>query len=762
MSSKFNFKRLVPPKPVANAIASNGDEFASLMNLNIARKYISAENEYSEKFLKSFEDLRVNIAQELSYDEEVEFDWVKPQEGTENMQSDDQHIADIEGIQDAHFVDDWLYFLHDGIYYRAAKNIKLSNWRNCDTLEKVFDTNPVSSNLGSLSVSNDHSIFAYILKQNGSEDGELYFSDLRGDRKWLENFTVKNVMNFVWGGNSDSVLYTQLDQHLRPDRVKVCYLDRQNLKSTEIFRESDPKFFVDISTTKMKDFITINSSSRFSSEIHLVDPETLNSSDISNCVRVKCLKKWAENVEYFADYHPGLKKFIIVANIGSEGDRYCVFQAERESPDKWEKLLDIPEPYFLDDLDLFDKYMAIYAKKDGLPFLLSYNFARRSLREISMASQISTVTPGINSNFFSKKFQFICTHAGYRESTFEYDFENDRLEAIRHVKIGSISPHDLKAERMKVSVNSEIDDKPTDVPITMLYHKNNSNLMNLWKQGLYGKTSDSDKADEPNFPKGDLKFLVLNYNTYGIDTMIPFDPIYLPLIRRGWTLVSIHGRGGNAYGPRWYRSGTKHGKQRCLDDINSTLKFLKQENRLENDIKVVGMGTSAGACMLGASLNKNWQLNSDGELTGNLWDGMILQVPFLDPEGSMSDPKLPLTGTEIEEWGDPTADDSIRHLMKSYSPYDTIPKISPDSQNKCKKIPWIMLTAGLKDQRVPYWQPLKFAARFRHRLPNLYSKELTPLIVQTRHDQGHFGDTCEATADDISDWIAFILECTKS
>ena len=440
-----------------------------------------------------------------------------------------------------------------------------------------------------------------------------------------------------------------------------------------------------------------------------VSPET-SESQVPILVRPR-----EQNVEYFLDHHSKSDRFTIVSNAGQDR-RFKVLTAPSDAPSQWETLLTLEEDTFLEDVDLFETHLAIYARRNGLPAVLAFEFGRKRLHKIELPEQISTVVPGINANWSASGFEFICIHAGVRECVYRYDFGTQSLHLNKRVAIASVKEGELSVVRCSVPPSED-----GFSPVLTIVHDK--------------KASKSVDGRE--------KYLLINYNTYGIDTSLPFDPTFLPLIRRGWKIASLHARGGNAFGPECYRSGRELQKPNCLKDVSNALKFLKGAGHKN---VVVGLGTSAGACMLGASLCHQLTDNTQPQ-----WDGMVLHVPFLDPLTAMMDSDLPLTATEIDEWGDPSVSDQVRKCMESYSPVHNVPQNS-----QVAKHPWIMLTAGLKDRRVPFWHPLKFIATLRNRT-RAYSKNGAPLIMQTRKDQGHFGDTTDASVDDIAEWLSFVI-----
>lgn len=257
-----------------------------------------------------------------------------------------------------------------------------------------------------------------------------------------------------------------------------------------------------------------------------------------------------------------------------------------------------------------------------------------------------------------------------------------------------------------------------------------------------------------------------SYGAYGTSTEIDFRVENFPLIERGWVIALAHvrysrieksnvsmmsnfifffNRGGGELGKDWYGDGKLDKKMNSFKDFISVAEHLI-DSKLTSPEYMTAMGTSAGGLLVGAMLH----------MRPDLFKALVLKVPFVDPLSSMLNPDLPLTQIEYPEWGNPTHDPAAYDLIKSYSPYENIS--SKLFEVGSSKLPSLFVTGGMKDQRVAYWQPLKFVARTRHFTPP--SHNATATLLKMDLDKGHFGGgggEQDSRLSDVAEQMAFLI-----
>lgn len=208
--------------------------------------------------------------------------------------------------------------------------------------------------------------------------------------------------------------------------------------------------------------------------------------------------------------------------------------------------------------------------------------------------------------------------------------------------------------------------------------------------------------------------------------------------------TNIYYRGGGELGKDWYEDGKLDRKMNGFKDFISVAESLI-DSKLTSPEHLTAMGTSAGGLLVGAMLH----------MRPDLFKALVLKVPFVDPLSSMLNPQLPLTQIEYPEWGNPTEDPKAYDLIRSYSPYENISSklFKPDSP-----LPSLFVTGGMKDQRVAYWQPLKFVARIRHFTPPSYNA--TNTLLKMDLDRGHFGggeSEQDSRLSDVAEQMTFLI-----
>jgi oligopeptidase B len=731
------------------------DEFKYLQDPDLpdVMEYIDKEREYFDAVTDSFKSTTDKIISELSFYSEF-----------------DDSADGVDVLPEV--IGNYAYFFKDGMYYRQPLSDSLNTRETLDLnkAELLLDTNAFASgsSISAVTVSPDASVLAYIEKQTGEEDGILRFKSLSSERanaELLADLEVPDVVNFVFGQNVDASerlwgIYTKMNMQLRPNTVKFLDLSPNGEVSTRtVWKEEDDRFFVDISKTKDQKFILITSQSRNSSEVRFIPAVTGDPQSLSD--KMSIIREKVDGVEYFVD-HCG-DNFYIVTNGLSKSHDFEVCVAPSDAPHKWIKLLDGQEfKGKLEDVDVFATHVVIYAKNsDGYSTILIYDIKTKSLKDVHCYSsnqkalavdeRICSIMPGINRNFHSKRIRFVKECLGFREIVYEYDLEKKKLDVVRAVRINGFTEkdrNDFVVRQIRVPLNQETSDF---LPITLVHKNHVCCLDNL-------TTVFSTPNDEKTFKNIANKtkrgpVLVHTYNSYGVSPALPFDPQFLPLLNKGFTIAIVHGKGGSEFGKEWYMKGVgSKGKLRAINEVERLLRLLKQEGH-----PTVGLGISAGGCIVGSLVSKS--LNET--LKGNpaLLDVAILQVPFLDLISSMMDPLAALTTTERLEWGDPLNPEDLSIQMQ-FAPYDTIPEQGKEQVLMKNLPPSILMTAGWKDLRVPYWHTLKYMARLRSKLPAYYTSENenNPVaILNTRKAAGHFGDTSDATLDDTAQWISFII-----
>ncbi|KAJ2962969.1 hypothetical protein NQZ79_g1909 [Umbelopsis isabellina] len=576
-------------------------------------------------------------------------------------------------------------------------------------------------------LSPDHTIFAYQTESQGDEVGNIHLRDLTGRQNlkvWKttrifcltlicflisdansQNDVLEDVFNFVWANDNKTILYTVTNEQLRPNKVYAHTIGSSQDDDILVYDDKDETSFLDISNTKDMKFITINSNSLSSSEVRLVD--AMHDYSKGSKPELKLVQERVENLEYYVDHHD---HHLYVLTNADGAKNFKLVQASQEEPQKhnWKDLITLSPTEKIEDVDLFEDYIVLYGRRDGLPMILYHDLKSNESHEVNLPEKFCVVSPGTNLDFKTDKFRFSVTSPYAHESTWDFNMTTKRLTAVREHPIH-------KFDRSKFT-SSQIHVKSYDgvtVPVTLLHQ---ANL----------------RLDRKN------PVLMRSYGAYGIPTDADFRIENFPLLERGWVIALPHVRGGSELGRDWYESGKLLKKQNSFNDFAAVAEHLV-ENKLTSPDKLAAMGTSAGGLLVGAMIH----------MRPELFKAIVLRVPFVDPLSSMLNPDLPLTQVEYPEWGNPTANKDDYENICSYSPYENVAHLT------ASQLPSVLLTGGVKDQRVQISQPLKYISRLRRRINN----DSSVALCRIDPDRGHFGGGGEQDVrlDEAAEELAFLI-----
>ncbi|KAL0138712.1 prolyl oligopeptidase [Mucor lusitanicus] len=547
-------------------------------------------------------------------------------------------------------------------------------------------------------LSPDHSIFAYNTEREGMEYGELHFKDLNNRAQW-ENQVLDNVFNFVWA-NDQVVYYTVPNAQLRPYQVYAHVIGTEQSQDVLVYEELDDTVFVDITSSKDGNYVTINANTLSSSEVRVI--KTSHDFTHKTVPKLQLVKPRVPGVEYYVDHHDDT--FYILTNADDAKNFKLV-----QTPDdaigtaNWADLITMKLTEKIEDVDLFQNNVVIYGRKDGLPMILCHDLRTKETHEVQLPEKFCVLNPGTNLDFNTDVFRFSVISPFTHESTYEYDMATRKLHPVRVQTI-------RKFDRSKYTCSQ-----------------------------IHVKSHD-DKQIPLN---GRNPVLMRSYGAYGTSTDIEFRVEQFPLIERGWVIALAHVRGGGELGKDWYEDGKLDKKMNSFKDFIAVAEHLVA-SKLTSPEHLTAMGTSAGGLLVGAMLH----------MRPDLFKALVLKVPFVDPLSSMLNPELPLTQIEYPEWGNPTEDAKAYDLIESYSPYENITANLFKSRSS---LPSLFVTGGMKDQRVAYWQPLKFVARLRHFTPPTFN---STTLLKMDLDRGHFGgggSEQDSRLSDVAEQMAFLI-----
>jgi oligopeptidase B len=520
----------------------------------------------------------------------------------------------------------------------------------------------------------NHKIVAYAVDEQGSEFYNVKFKNLETGED-LPDVIENTYGSFVWGANSDRVYWIERNDEGRPAAVHMYKLGGDG--STEIYREQDPGFFLSVSESQSGEYIFIGAGSHTTSEVHFFEAD-------ADTPELKTIAPRETDVEYSAA-HWG-DQFVISTNADGAVD-FKIVTAPVDAPgrENWSDLVPHEAGTLILGMDALKDHLIRLERHDGLPRIIVRERATGTEETISFDEEAYALGTSVGYEYDTTQMRISYSSPSTPSQVFDYDLASKERVLRKEQEVPSgHNADDYKVKRVLAPAR----DGET-VPVTILYHK-----------------------DTPI--DGSAPMLLYGYGSYGVTISARFRTTPLALADRGMVYAIVHPRGSMAKGYQWYLDGKLEKKVNTFNDYVDAGNFLISEGYSARG-NVVGMGGSAGGLLMGAVANQDPEM----------FAGIIAAVPFVDVINTMSDESLPLTPPEWPEWGNP---------ITSAEDYDTIMAYSPYDQVTDKPYPSMLITGGLSDPRVTYWEPSKWAAKLRHEAPNA-----GPYYLRINMDAGHGG-----------------------
>jgi len=509
--------------------------------------------------------------------------------------------------------------------------------------------------VGDTAVSPDHTLLAYTVDHDGSEQFRLRIRDL-GTGEDREDAVERVYYSLAWSADGGTVFYTRPDHAMRPWQVWRHRLGTPESADTLVLQEDDERFFVEVSRTRSGAFVVVQVASELTSEAWLLD-----AGDPGGVPRVVAPRE--QGHEYTVDHHGDT--LYIVSNDGAVNFRLMAAPAGAPQRENWREVIPHREDVKLDGVDLFARHMVLYERAGGLRRISHGPVGSASTAVIPQPEEVYVAWPGSNR---------------------EWDTDTLRFEYSSLITPRSSVDHDLRTGARTV-VKEE--------PVLGGYDRTQYVTERLWATAPDGVRVPLSLVRRRDVPlDGSAPALLYGYGSYEISVEPSFAIPRLSLLDRGLVYAIAHIRGGGEMGRRWYDDGKLMRKRNTFTDFIAAADHLVHSGHTSHD-RLAIRGGSAGGLLIGAVVN----------LRPDLARVALAHVPFVDALTTMLDETLPLTVTEYEEWGNPNEEAAYR-CMRSYSPYDNVERAEH---------PAVLATGGLNDPRVGYWEPAKWVARLRDR-----------------------------------------------
>jgi oligopeptidase B len=523
---------------------------------------------------------------------------------------------------------------------------------------------------------------------SSGQDFLAYAVDTQGRRiytAYLKNLTTGEILpdvlpnvteNLTWANDNKTIFYGKQDETtLRQYQIYRHVVGTDPSRDQLVYQENDETFVTYIFKTKSKKFLMIVSSQTISQEYRYLD-----AGDPSGEFKIVLPREREHeyHVEHFQD------RFIIRTNSEAKNFRLMSTPVEKPERQHWQEIIPHREDVYLGDFELFKDHLAVEERARGLTQIRVIPWSGGAGHYLQFDEPAYRANLGVNLEFDTTQLRFEYTSMKTPLSIYDYEMVTRSKTLLKREEVlGGFDPENYVTERLHAQAADG-----TIVPISILYRK-----------GL--------KKDRTN------PLLLYGYGSYGLSIDASFASPRLSLVDRGFVFAIAHVRGGQELGRRWYEDGKLLNKKHTFADFVACAEFLISE-KFTNPQKLFAMGRSAGGLLMGAVSN----------LRPDLFKGIVAEVPFVDVITTMLDSSIPLTTGEYDEWGDPNQRQYYDYML-SYSPYDNVEK---------KAYPAMLITGGLHDSLVQYWEPAKWAAKLRE-----LKTDKNRLLLKTNMDAGHGG-----------------------
>lgn len=548
--------------------------------------------------------------------------------------------------------------------------------------------------LAGLNVSADNKLLAFGVDTVSRRKYTLYIKNLETGEILPDRIT-ETTGGSTWANDNKTLFYTRKNpQTLRSERIMKHRLGSDPRADKEVYFEQDDTYNCFIYKSKSQRFLIIGSSSTLSSELHILDADNPDGTFRVFHPREKDL---LYDIDHYGD------KFYVTTNFDAKNFRLMETSLDKTTKDNWKEVIAHRTDVLLEGIDLFQHHMVLSERKGGLTQLRIRNLNSGEEHYLDFGEPAyvaySSINPEMNTNILRYGYTSLTTPS----STFDYNMDTrEKTLKKQQEVVGGYQPEDYITERLFAKAKDG-----TEIPISIVY-----------KKGF--------KKD------GTQPLLLYGYGSYGNSIDPTFSTTRISLLKRGFAFAIAHIRGGQEMGRQWYEDGKMFKKKNTFTDFIDCGEFLMQE-KYTGKGHLYAMGGSAGGLLMGAVMN----------MRPDLWNGIVAAVPFVDVVTTMLDESLPLTTGEYDEWGNPKNKDSYEY-MKSYSPYDQVEK---------KDYPNMLVTTGLHDSQVQYFEPAKWVAKLR-----ALKTDNSLLLLHTDMEAGHGGASGRFKAlKDIALEYAFLL-----
>ncbi len=525
------------------------------------------------------------------------------------------------------------------------------------------------------SISPDNKLMAYGEDTVSRRQYKIFIKNLETGQLFTD--IIQNTEGgCVWANDNKTVFYTSKNPiTLLSEKIMKHVLGTPAESDKVVYEEKDPSNYIGVGKTKSQKFILVVSQATLSSEVRWIDAN--NPHDAFQVFQPR-LKEVLYDVDHAND------RFFIRTNLNAKNFKIVTCTEEKKDTSNWKDLVPHDDSVLISGLEVFKNFLAVDERKGGLNQIHILNTNDNSSYYLPFQEPTFSAGIGANPDYNTDVLRYSYTSLTTPSSIFDYNMVTKEKKLMKQQEV--IGGYELKqfvTERVFATAKDG-----TKIPISIVYKK--------------GFRKD---GNEP--------LLLYAYGSYGNSTDAYFSSVRLSLLNRGFAFAIAHVRGGQELGRYWYEDGKMMKKKNTFTDFIDCADYLVA-NKFTSPQHLYANGGSAGGLLMGAIIN----------MRPELWNGVVAAVPFVDVITTMSDATIPLTTNEYDEWGNPANKESYDY-MKTYSPYDNVGKL---------KYPNMLVTTGLHDSQVQYFEPAKWVAKLR-----VMKTGSNKLFLYTNMEAGHGG-----------------------
>ena len=526
------------------------------------------------------------------------------------------------------------------------------------------------------SVSPDNKLLAYGVDMVSRNEFTIFIKNLETG-EIFKDAIMRTEGNPVWCADNKTIFYCAKNPvTLLSEKVKKHLLGTDAVADKIVYEEKDPSNYIWLSKTKSEKFIFIGSQGTLSAEQRFIPADKPEAAFVVFQPRVK-------DVLYSVD-HANDKFYIRTNNDKARNFKIMTCAENNIDASNWVQMIAHSDSILIEGIELFKNFVTVAERKNGLTQIHIINTSNKAEHYIDFGEATYAAFPAGTPEYNTDTLRYGYTSLTTPSSVYDYNMNSKEKNLMKQQEVvGGFNAADYVTERLYASAADG-----SKIPISLVY-----------KKGI--------KKD------GNAPLLLYGYGSYGVSMDASFSAVRLSLLNRGFAYAIAHIRGGQEMGRYWYEDGKMMKKKNTFTDFIACAEFLIT-NKYTSKEHLYAMGGSAGGLLMGAVVN----------MRPDLWKGIVAQVPFVDVINTMSDAGIPLTTNEFDEWGNPAGKESYDY-MKTYSPYDNIEK---------KAYPNMLVTTGLHDSQVQYFEPAKWVAKLRE-----LKTDSNHILLYTNMEAGHGG-----------------------